>query len=144
MRSMNGSTSGSADSRGYPPAGLPLPPGLMSSLGGGAGPTPGLPPASASLAGLGFGGGVGGAGGSVVGGPAAVAGASGTVGSSSGPAELKHHADFLSRLLAATPSYMSEIGNPPPGFFSDWLERKFILILLSIDVVNEVPYKELV
>jgi hypothetical protein len=37
--------------------------------------------------------------------------------------ELKHHADFLSRLLAATPSYMSEVGNPPPGFFSDWLRR---------------------
>jgi hypothetical protein len=51
-------------------------------------------------------------------GPAAAAAAAGL----SGP-ELKHHADFLSRLLAATPSYMSEMGNPPPGFFSDWLRR---------------------
>lgn len=118
MRSMNGAASGSADNRGYPP-GLSLPPGLVPSLGGAAtGPTPGLPPASASLAGLGFGGGSG----SVVGGPGA-AGVSGAMGGSSGPAELKHHADFLSRLLAATPSYMSEIGNPPPGFFSDWLRR---------------------
>lgn len=115
---MNGAASGSADNRGYPP-GLSLPPGLVPSLGGAAtGPTPGLPPASASLAGLGFGGGSG----SVVGGPGA-AGVSGAMGGSSGPAELKHHADFLSRLLAATPSYMSEIGNPPPGFFSDWLRR---------------------
>ncbi|OXA64550.1 hypothetical protein Fcan01_02745 [Folsomia candida] len=40
-----------------------------------------------------------------------------------GGPELKHHADFLSRLLAATPSYLSEMGNPPPGFFSDWLRR---------------------
>jgi len=52
--------------------------------------------------------------------------------------ELKHHADFLSRLLAATPAYMSADGvngplmsgassgaggNPPPGFFSEWLRR---------------------
>jgi len=46
----------------------------------------------------------------------------GMSGGATGP-ELKHHADFLSRLLAATPSYPSDVGNPPPGFFSDWLRR---------------------
>lgn len=46
----------------------------------------------------------------------------GMSGGAVGP-ELKHHADFLSRLLAATPSYPSDVGNPPPGFFSDWLRR---------------------
>lgn len=96
---MNGSSGASPDNRTYPgiPAPVVPPMGLGMGMGPGGAAAPGLGLHSSA---------------------AHAAAAAGLGGS-----ELKHHADFLSRLLAATPSYMSEMGNPPPGFFSDWLRR---------------------
>lgn len=103
MRGMNGSTGASPENRGY--AGIPgqVPPMGLGLGPGGAASNMGLHSSAAAAAAAGLG----------------------------GP-ELKHHADFLSRLLAATPSYMSEMGNPPPGFFSDWLRSKHIWTLHTI------------
>jgi len=126
---MNGSTgtsSSSSENRGYP-GGIPPPGGhllgpvgsLGGSLGsmgmGGAGvggpQPPGGPPPPPGLGGL------------PPGSVGAAAAAAAAAGLGVGSPEFKNHADFLSRLLAATPSYMNEVGNPPPGFFSDWLRR---------------------